>query len=228
MERLQDQIDRAVFVVEHPLPREGGNVLGHRPGKNEKRPEPRPPPDFLIQEYREADAEDQVRRAERDLAAAREVQERVDAEVRLLWQELRGRLGSAGRRAGGPPGPVGGATGDPLPMLTAVRDLLARTGQPGELPGSVNPLLALCGVGGALVAYALGTAARTAGDRYGGDLAVGLPVLALVVTLLGPLVGLVPAKVLADRRHAVLGPRPATIVAVAGLATTVLLLTLVP
>ncbi|MER7459184.1 hypothetical protein [Micromonospora sp. NPDC126480] len=172
-----------------------------------------------------ADAGDQVRRAERELAAARELQERVDAEVRLLWQELRGRLGSAGRRAGGPPGPVGGATGDPLPMLAAVRDLLARTGQPGELPGSVNPLLVLCGVVGAAVAYALGTAARTAGDRYGGDLAVGMPVLALVVTLLGPLVGLVPAKLVADRRHAVLGPRPAAIVVVAGLATTVLLLT---
>ncbi|QGN48933.1 hypothetical protein ACN26Y_23290 [Micromonospora sp. WMMD558] len=173
-----------------------------------------------------ADAGDQVHRAERQLAAARELQERVDAEATVLWQELRGRIGA--RRVGGPPGPVAGATGDPAPMLAAVRDLLARTGQPGELPGSVNPLLALCGVVGALVAYALGTAARAAGDRYGGDLAVGLPVLALVVTLLGPLAGLVPAKVLADRRHAVLGPRPAAVVVVAGLVTTVLLLALAP
>ncbi|MEW2382296.1 hypothetical protein AB0873_09420 [Micromonospora sp. NPDC047707] len=173
-----------------------------------------------------ADAGDQVHRAERQLAAARELQERVDAEATVLWQELRGRIGA--RRVGGPPGPVAGATGDPVPMLAAVRDLLARTGQPGELPGSVNPLLALCGVVGALVAYALGTAARAAGDRYGGDLAVGLPVLALVVTLLGPLAGLVPAKVLADRRHAVLGPRPAAVVVVAGLVTTVLLLALTP
>lgn len=173
-----------------------------------------------------ADAEDQVRRAERELSAARELQERVEAEVRLLWQELRGRFRSADRRMGGPPHPADGAAGDPLPMLAAVRDLLARTGQPGELPGSVNPLLAVCGAVGALVTYALGTVARTTGDRYGGDLAVGLPVLALVVTLLGPLVGLIPAKVFADRRHAVLGPRPMAVVVVAGLLTTVLLLTM--
>ncbi|MER7420392.1 hypothetical protein ABT346_27025 [Micromonospora peucetia] len=171
-----------------------------------------------------AEAEAGLRRAERELVDAREEQERVDAEVADLWQLLRGRLGGSGRRAGGPPSPVSGATGDPAPLLAGVRDLLNRTRQPGDLPGSVNPLLALCGVAGAVLAYALGSAARAAGDRYGGELAVGLPVLALVVTLLGPLVGLVPAKVLADRRHAVLGPRPMTVVLVAGLVTTVALL----
>ncbi|NYT92496.1 hypothetical protein [Salinispora sp. H7-4] len=171
-----------------------------------------------------ANAEDQVRHAEREVTAARRLQERVEAEVRLLWQELRGRFRPAGRQLDGPPGPVAGVAGNPLPMLAAVRDLLARTGQPGELPGSVNPLLAGCGFGGALVTYALGTVARTAGDRYGGDLAVGLPVLALVVTLLGPLAGLIPAKILADRQHAVLGPRPVAVVVVAGLLTTGLFL----
>ncbi|MEU4381398.1 hypothetical protein [Micromonospora echinofusca] len=171
-----------------------------------------------------AEAEAALRRAERELVDAREEQERVDAEVADLWQSLRGRLGGPGRRAGGPPAPAPGATGDPAPLLAGVRDLLVRTRQPGDLPGSVNPLLALCGVAGAVLAYALGGAARAAGDRYGGELGVGLPVLALVVTLLGPLVGLVPAKVLADRRHAVLGPRPMTVVLVAGLVTTVALL----
>lgn len=111
-------------------------------------------------------------------------------------------------------------------LLGRARDLLDRAGQPGELPGSVNPLLALCGVAGGVLAYGLGAGARALGVGYGGDLAVGLPVLALVVTLLGPLVGLVPARVLADRRHAVLGPRPITVVLGAGLLTTVLLLVL--
>ncbi|MFG1777935.1 hypothetical protein ACGFIR_15730 [Micromonospora sp. NPDC049051] len=171
-----------------------------------------------------AEAEAELRRAERELADARDEQERVDAEVADLWQALRGRLGGSGRRAGGPPAPVPGATGRPAPLLAGVRELLNRTRQPGDLPGSVNPLLALCGVAGAVLAYALGSAARAAGERYGGELGVGLPVLALVVTLLGPLVGLVPAKVLADRRHAVLGPRPMTVVLAAGLVTTVALL----
>ncbi|MEU8301635.1 hypothetical protein AB0C04_30635 [Micromonospora sp. NPDC048909] len=173
-----------------------------------------------------AEAAEQVREAERELTAARELQERMDAEVTHLWQQLRARLGAAGRRLAGPPAPAVGADGDPVLLLARVRELLNRTRQPGELPGSVNPMLALCGVGGAALAYGLGVGARAAGVGYGGDLAVGMPVLALVVTLLGPLVGLVPAKVLADRRHAVLGPRPITVVLAAGLLTTALLLVL--
>ncbi|WP_433133650.1 hypothetical protein ACQPWW_16410 [Micromonospora sp. CA-240977] len=170
-----------------------------------------------------ADAAEQVRYAEVELVEAREQQERVDAEVAHLWQQVRTRLGA--RRLGGPPAPAnsGGAT-DAVVLLTRARDLLDRAGQPGELPGSVNPLLALCGVAGAVLAYALGVGARALGVGYGGDLAVGMPVLALVVTLFGPLVGLAPARVLADRRHAVLGPRPITVVLGAGLLTTALLL----
>ncbi|MEH1167407.1 hypothetical protein V6V47_18675 [Micromonospora sp. CPCC 205539] len=171
-----------------------------------------------------ADAVDQVERAEVELVAAREQQERVDAEVAHLWQQARARLGSGARRLGGPPAPANGGTADPVLLLGRARDLLDRAGQPGELPGSVNPLLALCGVAGAVLAYGLGAGARALGVGYGGDLAVGMPVLALVVTLLGPLIGLVPARVLADRRHAVLGPRPITVVLGAGLVATALLL----
>ncbi|SCF23132.1 hypothetical protein [Micromonospora mirobrigensis] len=174
------------------------------------------------------DAQEQVRHAEAELAQARELQERVDAEAAHLWQQLRGRLGVGARRLGDPPAPTREASGDPVPLLRGVRELLDRAGQPGELPASVNPVLALCGVAGAAVAYALGAAARALGVAGGGDLAVGLPVLALVVTLLGPLLGLAPAKLVADRRHAVLGPRPIFVVLVAGLVTTILLLTLLP
>ncbi|RLP87271.1 hypothetical protein [Micromonospora sp. CV4] len=173
-----------------------------------------------------ADAAEQVRHAEEELVAAREEQERVDAEVAHLWQELRKRLGAGARRLGGPPAPADGGSTDPVLLLSRARDLLDRAGQPGELPGSVNPLLALCGVAGAVLAYGLGAGARALGVGYGGDLAVGMPVLALVVTLLGPLVGLVPARMVADRRHAVLGPRPITIVLGAGLLATALLLVL--
>ncbi|MFF0153535.1 hypothetical protein [Micromonospora sp. NPDC005203] len=171
------------------------------------------------------DAGEQVQHAEVELVEAREQQERVDAEVAHLWQQVRTRLGA--RRLGGPPAPANsGGTTDAVALLTRARDLLDRAGQPGELPGSVNPLLALCGVGGAVFAYALGAGARALGVGYGGDLAVGMPVLALVVTLFGPLVGLAPARVLADRRHAVLGPRPIIVVIGAGLVTTALLLAL--
>ncbi|MFI2713707.1 hypothetical protein ACH495_26650 [Micromonospora sp. NPDC018662] len=172
-----------------------------------------------------AEAGEQVRLAEAELAEAQRMVDRVDGEVTHLWAQLRARLGGGTRRLGDPPGPVRGAAGDPVPLLRGVRELLDRTGTPGELPGSVNPLLIACGVGGALVAYLLGIGARALGAGSGGDLAVGLPVLALVVTLLGPLVGLAPARLLADRRHAVLTPRPMIMVAASGLATTLLLLT---
>ncbi|MEU7799493.1 hypothetical protein AB0J14_31855 [Micromonospora arborensis] len=172
-----------------------------------------------------AEAAEQLQRAEEELVAAREQQERVDAEVAHLWQQVRARLGA--RRLGGPPAPANGTGAtDPVLLLGRARDLLDRAGQPGELPGSVNPLLALCGVAGAVLAYALGAGARALGVGYGGDLAVAMPVLALVVTLLGPLVGVVPARVLADRRHAVLGPRPITVVLGAGVLATGLLLAL--
>ncbi|MFI7284572.1 hypothetical protein ACIBOV_30375 [Micromonospora chersina] len=173
-----------------------------------------------------ADATEQVRRAEAEVAEAQRMVERVDAEATHLWKQLRARIGAGGRRLGDPPGPALDATGDPVPLLRGVRELLERTRQPGELPSSANPLLVACGIGGALVAYALGEGARALGAGSGGDLAVGMPVLALVVTLLGPLVGLAPARLLADRRHAVLTPRPIILVAAAGLATTALLLTL--
>ncbi|MGC4806350.1 hypothetical protein [Micromonospora sp. DT233] len=172
------------------------------------------------------EAAEQLRYAEREAAEARELVERVDAEAAHLWQALRARLGAGARRLGDPPGPALSATGDPLLLLHGVRGLLDRTRQPGELPASTNPLLALCGVLGAVLMFALGAGARALGTSNGGDLAVGLPVLGLVVTLLGPLVGLAPAKLLADRRHAVLSPRPVAVVLGAGLVTTALLLVL--
>ncbi|SCL22213.1 hypothetical protein GA0074692_1353 [Micromonospora pallida] len=172
------------------------------------------------------EATEQVHQAEAEVAEATELVERVDAEAAHLWQVLRGRLGAGARRLGDPPGAARNASGDPTMLLDGARELLDRTRQPGDLPGSVNPLLALCGVVGAVLAYAVGVGARTLGERYGGDLAVGMPVIALVVSLLGPLIGLGPAKLLADRRHALLGPRPMTVVLVAGLLTTALLLAL--
>ncbi|MGC4896765.1 hypothetical protein [Micromonospora sp. DT31] len=172
-----------------------------------------------------AEAAEQVRRAEAEAAEARRMVDRVDGEVTHLWTQVRARLGVGARRLGDPPGPARDAAGDPVRLLRGVRELLERTGTRGELPGSTNPLLVGCGIGGALAAYALGSAVRALAAGANADLAAGLPVLALVVTLLGPVVGLGPARLLADRRHAVLTPRPMIVVAATGLATTVLLLT---
>ncbi|MGI5215218.1 hypothetical protein [Plantactinospora sp. CA-290183] len=166
------------------------------------------------------DAELAVRRAEAELAAAREEVERTDAEVTVLWSTLRGLLGGNARRLGDAPVPTRGPSENTEALLDGARELLERARRPGELPSSTQPLLVLFGVLGAGAAYALGLAARAAGARYGGDLAVGLPVLGLLVSLLGPVVGLAPAKVLAERRYAGLDVRAVLLVVVAGLATT--------
>jgi hypothetical protein len=166
------------------------------------------------------DAAQAVRRSEATVAAAREEVEATEAEAAHLWQRLRGRLGAAGGRLGNPPEPAYEGTGDPTTLLNGVRELLDRVKRPGELAKSVDPLLGVFGFLAAAAAYALAVAARMVGQRYGGDLARAMPVLALMVTVLGPFGGLAPAKLLADRRHATLGPRPAAVVLIAGLATT--------
>jgi hypothetical protein len=172
------------------------------------------------------EATDTVDRAEAELAAAQEEVESTTAEAAHLWQTLRGRLGPAARRAGTPPVPMPGAEADPATLLDGVRDLLERTRQPGELAGSAQPVLALCGALGAAASFGLGLAARAVGHRYGGDLGVGMPVVALVFTLLGPVVGLAPARLYADRRHAGLDIRAVLVVLIAGLITTATLLVL--
>lgn len=168
-------------------------------------------------------AEHAVRRAEEELAAARREVEAVDATVGRLWREAVRRLGPSQDE---PPVPIPGARVHPEVLLDSVRDLLARARQPRALPGSAYPLLGAVGVLGAAAAYVVSLAARLGGDRYGGDLATGMPVLGLVVALLGPAVGLVPAKALAERRHAVLDAKAVVVVVLSGLVTTVALLAL--
>lgn len=153
-------------------------------------------------------------------AAARKAADRVEADASRLWQALPARLGIPPARLGAPPVPVTGSDADPEQLLDGVRTLLDKAGRPGDLPASINPLLVLYGVLGAALAATLGAVAQVAGARYGGDLKVGLPVIGLVLTLLGPVVGLAPARRLADRRHATLGPRPMAVVVMAGLITT--------
>ncbi|MEQ4303529.1 hypothetical protein ABNF97_19455 [Plantactinospora sp. B6F1] len=168
------------------------------------------------------DAAQAVRRAEAEVTAAQQEVDRTEAESIHLWSILRGQFGTADRRVGEPPVPRNGvgAPVDVEALLDGVRELLDRARKPGELPPGARPLLAFFGVLGAAAAYALGMVARAVGDRYGGDLAVAMPVLGLLVTLLGPVVGLAPARALADRRHAGLDVRSALVVVVAGLLTT--------
>ncbi|MFY1694095.1 MULTISPECIES: hypothetical protein [unclassified Solwaraspora] len=159
--------------------------------------------------------------------AAHDVAE-VDREAAQIWTEIGYQLGPVADRFGGLPAPAAGpdAAGGPegpQVWLDRARALAARSAEPGALTPAAQPVLALFGALGAAAAFGLATLARWVGLRYGGDLAVGMPVIALVVTLLGPLFGLAPAKALADRRHAVLHLRAVATVLIAGGVTTVAL-----
>ncbi|MFY1632005.1 hypothetical protein ACN27F_01770 [Solwaraspora sp. WMMB335] len=182
-----------------------------------------------------ANAQAAIDELEAELADLRQAQvqarrqvDDVDREVAAIWAEASHRFGStAARFAGLPPAlsvPVGPEQPDePRHWLAAARRLVHRSADPGALPRSAYPALVVFGVLGAAAGFGLATLCRLAGQRYGGDLAVGMPVIALVVTLLGPLLGLVPAKLLADHRHAVLDIRGSLAVLTAGLVTCAML-----
>lgn len=175
----------------------------------------------------EGEAEAALAAAETELTAARALVDRIDREADELWGRTVRRLGTAASRHGGVPEPVTLAKGEsynPDQVLEGTRDLLDKAWRPGKMAAKAYPLLMLWSALGAAVAFGLREAARWAGREYGGDLAVGLPVLALVVTVIGPLAGLWPAKVVADHRHVTLDPATIAVVVATGLLTLTALL----
>ena len=172
----------------------------------------------------EREAAAAVEAAREALDAATDLVERIDAEAEEVWRTTVRRLGPSAARFGGPPPPVplqAGEEYNPHQVIESASRLVDETWRPGRMPQSAFPWLVVLSAFGAAVAFALREAALWAGRSYGGDLAVGLPVLALVVTLVAPFVGLWPARVVADRRHVALDATTITVVLATGLATTV-------
>jgi hypothetical protein len=174
----------------------------------------------------ESEAAAAVDAAREALDDATALVERIDAEAEEVWRTTVRRLGPSAARYGGPPPPVplqGDEEYNPHQMIESASDLLDQTWRPGRMPQKAFPTLVVLSALGAMFAFALREAALWAGRSYGGDLAVGLPVLALVVTLVAPFVGLWPARVVADRRHVALDATTITVVLATGVATTVIL-----
>ncbi|MEJ3748760.1 hypothetical protein WEI85_36470 [Actinomycetes bacterium KLBMP 9797] len=169
--------------------------------------------------------------AEAELTAAQAFVDRIDREAEELWRTTVRRLGAPASRHGGPPGPAP-LTADeayhPDQQLELARGLVDKYWRPTAMPRSLYPMLLFLSAIGAGVAFALRETAVWAGERWGGDLAVGLPVLALVVTLIGPFAGLWPAKVVADRRHVTLDVTTLVAVVATGAATITLLILILP
>ncbi|MFC0527854.1 hypothetical protein [Phytohabitans kaempferiae] len=176
-------------------------------------------------------------RAEREAAAAVEearealdtamsMVERIDAEADEVWRTTVRRLGPVAARYGAAPPPVRLQPGErynPDQLIENSSRTIDEAWRPGRMQQSQYPWLIVLSAFGAAVAFALREMTLWAGRESGGDLAVGLPVLALVVLLVAPFVGLWPARVVADRRHVALDATTITVVLATGLTTTVAL-----
>ena len=172
-----------------------------------------------------AAAED-VRAAERAVREARREREKVDADVRGLWATFVHDAGPRAERFGRtPPDPVVPRQRDRPP-----HEYLEEAAKTSRYQAPARPLTSVTSVlfaafgflGGAcgVVAHQL---LRWAGREAGGDWAVGLPVLALIVMLVGPVLAVFGAKRVADRRGVGLTASSVATVLIAGLLTAAIL-----
>lgn len=164
-----------------------------------------------------------VRRSAAEVAAARRDAERVQADAAILWTDYVHQVGPPAERFGRtlprPVVPQQRAGRDAADYLHEVRTRVAAPARAGAAGDPAQWILVVFGLAGGVLGFLAGAALRWAGARAGGDLAVVLPVLALIVTLVGPAVGVVGAKRWTDRRHVTLDATGVALVLVVGLVT---------
>ncbi|MFI5495639.1 hypothetical protein [Actinoplanes sp. NPDC051859] len=169
--------------------------------------------DERIREAREA-----VRSAQRDL-------EEVDARVAGMWAEFSHKAGRAAERFAKAPQPAIPRQRDrnAEEFLQEAATTAAWTPPAKPLKGATFLYVGLGALGGA-VGLAAWSLLRWAGREGGGDLAVGLPVVALIVALLGPILAVVTAKRVADRSGTPLDASSVATVLIAALITAGIIL----
>jgi hypothetical protein len=165
-------------------------------------------------------ADQRIREARAAVEKAQQERDEVDARAAVLWAEFAHKIGRPADRFGAqapqPAIPHQRGRG-PEDYLQDAATLAAWT--PATRPGSGNAslLYAVLGALGGAVGVAAWSLLRWAGREAGGDLAIGLPVVALVVALLGPILAVVTAKRVADRRAAQLDVSAVATVLIASL-----------
>lgn len=175
----------------------------------------------------ERKAEEAVRDAVREVRAAQREMEEVDARAAGLWSEFVHRVGPGAERYGRtkPEAVVPRQRGGPgaHDYLQEVATRLSYTPPARPLTTTSQVLLAVFGAIGGAVGFAISQALRVAGREAGGDGAAALPVVALLIMLTGPVLGIAGAKRLADRRGVPLDTGTVAVVLIAGLVVAGLL-----
>jgi hypothetical protein len=164
-----------------------------------------------------------VTEADAAVEAAEHVVQATDMAAHKLWGRLRDRVRPIrGRLADRPPEPLPKSIpgDDPERSLGKARERLdAAARSPQTVAGWVYPVLVLFGAAGAGLGYAAAQGARWWALRTGGDFGAFAPVGKQVLFVIAPFVGLVPARIMADRQGAKLDVGAVGVVVVAGLLT---------
>jgi hypothetical protein len=175
-------------------------------------------------------AEEGVREAERAVRDAQRDLEAVDAKAAGLWADFVHRIGPAAERFGRtkpPPTVPRQRDRDAEKYLQDAATTVAYTPPPRPLTSGTTALFGLFGFLGGAVGVAAYQVLRWAGREAGGDFATALPVLGLIVMLLGPVLAVLGAKRVADRRGVGLNASAVATVLITGLLTAGLFLTAV-
>jgi hypothetical protein len=172
-------------------------------------------------------AERDVQEAEQAVREARRDQEAVDARAAGLWADFVHKVGPAAERFGRtkPAATVPHQRDrDADGYLTEAATSAQYTPPARPLTGGVKTLFVLFGLAGGAVGVVIHELLRSSGRAAGGDWATAAPVLALVVMLLGPILAVFGAKLVADRRGVPLDLAAVATVLVTGVLTVALVL----
>ena len=171
-------------------------------------------------------AEEEVRAATAAVRAAQRDKEEVDARASLLWSTFTSDAGPRAERFGRalpPPSVPRQRDRDADEYLQEAESKIRYAAPPRPLTGATTVMFALFGFIGGVAGVAANQGLRWAGREAGGDWAVGLPVLALIVMLVGPVLAVFGAKRVADRRGVGLDAAAVATVLATGLVTAGLL-----
>ncbi|MFG1610827.1 hypothetical protein [Actinoplanes sp. NPDC049265] len=172
-------------------------------------------------------AEEDVRAAQQAVRAAQKAREEVEAEVADAWNSFIHQTGGKAERFGRTaPEPTIPHQRDRSPddyLQEAAATARAKVAPPRPLSGATTLLFAAFGFLGGACGVAAHQLLRWSGREAGGDWAVALPVLALIVMLAGPVLAVFGAKRVVDRRGVGLDATAVATVLVTGLFTAALL-----